>query len=137
MNPREPIVDRESIRDSVAHLGHDLGDLFRAELGLFKREARQELQKVFAAGVWLAAGAILGLAALGAFTALAIILLSLVLVPWLATLIVTAACGFAALSLLAAARIKLRSALPVEFDQTARSVKEDIEWVKSGARSGR
>ena len=137
MNGREPIVDRESIKESVVQLGQNVGDLFRAELALFKRESREELRGIFTAGVWLSAGAVLGLVALGAFTALAIILLSLVLVPWLAALIVTAVWSLAALSLLAAGRIKLQSSLPIEFDQTARSVKEDIEWIKGGAKSNK
>jgi hypothetical protein len=38
--------------------------------------------------------------------------------------------------MLAAAKIKLDSALPIEF-QTARSVKEDIEWIKSGMKSAK
>ena len=137
MNPRMPLVDPESIKESVAHLGHDLGDLFRAELALFKKEAKRELRGLVVAGIWLAAGGLLGLAALGAFTALAIIVLQLVLPAWLAALIVTTAWGFAAISLLAAARIKLQSALPIEFEETTRSVKEDIEWIKSGAKSAK
>ena len=137
MNGREPIVDRESIKESVVQLGQDVGDLFRAELALFRREARQELVGVLTAGAWITAGAVFGLVALVALTALAIIALSLVVVPWLAALIVTAAWTFAALSLLVAARIKLQSSLPIEFDQTARSVKEDIEWIRGGAKSSK
>lgn len=137
MNPRGPIVDPGSIAESVHNLGQDLSELFRAELAVFKKEAREELRSVLAAGIWLAAGALMGLAALGAFTALAIIVLQLVLAPWLAALIVTAAWGFVAGSLLAAARIKLHSALPLQFERTTRSVKEDIEWIKSAAKSAK
>ena len=137
MSDRIPIVDRESIKESVVHLGQDLGDLFRAELALFKKEARQELRGLVAAAVWIGAGAVMALAALGVFTAFAVVVLSLVFAPWLAALIVTIAWGFAAVSLLAAARIKLQSALPIEFDQTTRSVKEDIEWIKSAAKSAK
>ena len=137
MNAREPIVDSASIRESVANLGHDLGDLFRAELALFKKESKEELRGLVAGAVWLGAGAIMGLAALGAFTAFLMIVLQLVLAPWLAALIVTAAWGFAAISLLAAARAKIQSALPIQFEQTTRSVKEDIEWIKSGAKSAK
>jgi len=137
MDRGEPVVQRESFGDSVRHLGQDLGDLFRAELALFKREAMREGVKLSAAAIWLAAGAIMGLAALGAFTAFAIIVLSLALQPWLAALIVTVAWGFAAASLLAAARIKLQSALPIDLKETTRSVKEDIEWIKSGVKSAK
>jgi hypothetical protein len=137
MAEREPLVSSESLVESVQHLGRDLGDLIRAELALFKKEAMREMRGLAAAGVWLAAGGVMGLAALGAFTAFCIIALSLVFQPWLASLIITFIWGFAALSMLAAARIKLQSALPVEFKDTTRSVKEDIEWIKSGAKSAK
>jgi len=137
MAEREPLVDRESLVESVQHLGRDLGDLIRAELALFKKEAMHEMRGLMAAGVWVAAGAVMGLAALGAFTAFCIIALSMVFQPWLASLVITFIWGFAALSMLAAARIKLQSALPVEFKETTRSVKEDIEWIKSGAKSAK
>jgi hypothetical protein len=137
MAEREPLVSSESLVESVQHLGRDLGDLIRAELALFKKELMREMRGLAAAGVWVAAGGVMGLAALGAFTAFCIIALSLVFQPWLASLIITFIWGFAALSMLAAARIKLQSALPVEFKETTRSVKEDIEWIKSGAKSAK
>jgi hypothetical protein len=137
MSEREPLVERESLRDSVRHLSTDLSDLFRAELALFKREAMEELRRVLSASVWLGAGAIMGLVALGAFTAFAIIVLTLVFPAWIAALVITIAWGVAAVSLLAAGIIQLRSGLPVQFEETARSVKEDIEWIKSGAKSAR
>ncbi len=126
--------EHESLADSLRRLASDLGDLFRAELAQFKREAMTELRKMGVVGVWLAGAAVMGLAFLGAFTAFAIIVLSLVFQPWLAALIVTVAWGFAAFSMLAAAKIKLDSALPVQLE-TTRSVKEDIEWIKSGIKS--
>jgi Putative Actinobacterial Holin-X, holin superfamily III len=137
VSEREPIVDRTSLTESVEHLGRDLGDLIRAELALFKKEAMREMRGLAAAGIWLGAGAIIGLAALGAFTAFCIIALSLVFQPWLASLLITFIWGFAALSMLAAAKIKLQSALPVDLKETTRSVKEDIEWIKSGAKSAK
>jgi hypothetical protein len=137
MNAREPLVNRESLVDSVRHLGQDLGDLFRAELALFKKEALRETRGIAAAGIWIAAGAVLGLAALGAFTACCILLLMFAFPAWLSALIITIAWGFGAGSLLAAGIIKLRSSLPVEFNETTRSVKEDIEWIKSGAKAAK
>lgn len=128
--------ERESMGESLKHLGQDLGDLFRAELAQFKREATGEMRKLAIVGVWLAGAAVMGLAFLGAFTAFAIIVLSLVFQAWLAALIITVAWGFAAISMLAAAKIKLDSALPIELE-TTRSVKEDIEWIKSGIKSAK
>lgn len=123
--------------ESLQHLGKDLGDLFRAELALFKQEASMQLRGVAVAGVWVAAGAVLGLAFLGAFTAMLIIVLSLALPTWLAALIVTVALGVVAGSLIAAAMAKIKATLPIEFNQTTRSVKEDIEWIKTGINPGK
>jgi hypothetical protein len=128
--------ERESLGDSLKHLGTDLGELFRAELAQFKREVTSEGRKLAVVGIWLAGAAVMGLAFLGAFTAFAIIALTLVFQPWLAALIVTVAWGFIAISMLAAAKIKLDSALPIEIE-TTRSVKEDIEWIKSGIKSAK
>lgn len=128
---------RESMGEALHHLAKDLADLFRAELALFKQEASGQIRGLAIAGVWVAAGAVMGLAFLGAFTALLIIALSLALPLWLATLLVTAAWGFAAISLIAAAATKLKATLPFEFDQTTRSVKEDIEWIKTGISSAK
>lgn len=129
--------ERESMVESLQHLAKDLGDLFRAELALFKQEASQQLRGVALAGVWVVAGAVMGLAFLGAFTAMLIMVLSLAIAPWLAALVVTVAWGLVAGSLIAAAAAKLKATLPIEFDQTTRSVKEDLEWIKTGIKSAK
>lgn len=128
--------EREPLGESLRTLGEDLGNLFRAELSRFKTEATAEMRKLAVAGIWLAGAAVMGLAALGAFTAFAIIILTLVFQTWLAALIITVAWGFVALALLAAAKAKIDAALPIEFE-TTRSVKEDIEWIKSGMKSAK
>ncbi len=127
----------ESLGDSLRHLASDLGDLFRAELALFKRETATQLRGLAAAGIWMAGAAVLGLAFLGAFTALLIIALGLALPLWASALIVTLFYGIGAAGLLAAAIAKFREATPLDFDQTARSVKEDIAWIKSGMNSAK
>ncbi len=127
----------ESLGESLHRLGQDLGDLFRAELALFKKEASEQLAGVAVAGVWVAGGAVMGLAFLGAFTALLMIVLALAMPLWLSALIVTALWGFAAVALLSAAIAKLRATLPIKFEETTRNVKEDVEWIKSGAKSAK
>jgi len=128
---------RESMPDALRHLGKDLGDLFRAELALFKAEAGAQIRGLAMAGVWVAGAAVMGLAFLGAFTAFLIMVISLALQPWLSALVVTVAWGVVAFSLMAAAMIKLKATLPLEFDQTTRSVKEDVEWIKTGIKSAK
>lgn len=129
--------EREPMPEALRNLAKDLGDLFRAELAVFKQEATSQLSGLAIAGVWVAAGAVMGLAFLGAFTTLLIIALSLALPAWLAALIVTAAWGLVAASLIAAALIKFKATLPLDFNQTTRSVKEDIEWIKTGIKSAK
>jgi len=130
-------TERESFPDSLKHLAQDLSDLFRAELALFKKEAAEQLSGLAVAGVWLAGAAVMGLAFLGAFTALLIMALSLAIAPWLAALVVTALWGLVAVSLASAAMLKLRETLPLQFDKTTRNVKEDVEWIKSGMKSAK
>lgn len=127
----------ESLGESLKHLARDLGDLFRAELQLFKRETAAQVRGLAMAGIWLGAAAVLGLAFLGALTALLIIALGLALPLWAAALIVTMFYGIGAAGLLAAALAKFREATPIDFDKTARSVKEDIAWIKSGMNSAK
>lgn len=127
----------ESLGDSLRHLARDLGDLFRAELALFKRETMTQVRGLAVAGIWMAASAVLGLAFLGALTALLIIALGLALPLWAAALIVTMFWGIGSAGLLAAALVKFKQATPIDFDQTTRSVKEDIAWIKSGMSSAK
>jgi hypothetical protein len=128
--------ERPNLGESLHLLGEDLGALFRAELAQFKRELTSEGRKLAVAGIWLAGAAVMGLVFLGVFTAFAVIVLTLVFAPWLAALIISVAWGFIALALLAAAKMKLDSALPIELE-TTRSVKEDIEWIKSGIKAAK
>jgi hypothetical protein len=105
---------REPMADALRHLGQDLGELFHAELSLFKQEATVQLRGIGIASAWVAAGAVMGLAFLGVLTAFLIMALSLVLAPWLAALVITVAWGVVAGSLLAAAAIKFKAALPLQ-----------------------
>lgn len=128
--------EHESLAESLRNLARDLGDLFRSELAIFKREAVDQGRHLAVAGVWLGAAAVMGLAFLGVFTAFLVIVLTLVFAPWIAALIVTVAYGVAAAGLLASAIVKIRST-PFEFKETTRSVKEDVEWIKSGMTSAK
>lgn len=130
------MTEHESLAESLRNLARDLGDLFRSELAIFKREAIDQGRHLAVAGVWLGAAAVMGLAFLGVFTAFLVIVLTLVFAPWIAALIVTVAYGVAAAGLLASAIVKIRST-PIEFKETTRSVKEDVEWIKSGMTSAK
>ena len=127
----------EPLGEALRHLVQDLGDLFRAELALFRREAVEQARPLIAAGVWMGAAAIIGLAFLGVFTAFLVLVLTLVFQPWLAALIVTIFYGVVAAAALASALAKLKAATPIEFSETTQSVKEDVAWIKSGMKSAK
>jgi hypothetical protein len=88
-------------------------------------------------GAGLAGGAaVLGLAAVGALIAAAILGLATVVTAWLAALIVAVVVGGVAgvLGWVGVRRMRhTASPLPVE---TLDSVKEDMEWLKTSAKSG-
>jgi len=80
--------------------------------------------------------ALFGLGAFGAATAFLIAgIVALGLELWAAALIVTVTYGIVALVLLSIGRRRLRAAGPLYPEQTAQTVKEDIEWAKTRARS--
>jgi len=82
------------------------------------------------------AAAVLGLVALGALTATAIIALSNVVSTWLAALIVTVVAGVLAGILLLVGIKLLRRGVPPAPTESVDRMKEDVSWVKARARSG-
>ena len=84
----------------------------------------------------MAAAAVLGLVALGALTATAIIALSNVVSTWLAALIVTVVVGLLAGILLLIGIKLLRRGVPPAPTESVDQMKEDVSWVKARARSG-
>jgi tetrahydromethanopterin S-methyltransferase subunit C len=73
---------------------------------------------------------------LGALTATAIIALATAMDTWLAALIVTIVVGVLGTIVLFLGVKVLRRGVPPVPDQTVESVKEDIAWVKTRAKSG-
>jgi len=130
-----PERDDRSISELTKELLRDVSELVRRELDLAKSELTEKVRQL-ASGIGLAAaGAVLLLVALGALTATAIISLSTAMDTWLAALIVTIVVGVAGtIVVLMGVRVLRRGAPPVP-DQTVESVKEDIAWVKTRAKS--
>ena len=83
------------------------------------------------------AAAVFGLGASGALTAAVIAAIALALPVWAAALIVAVVYGIVALTAAQTGRHKIARAAPVVPQQTAHTVKDDIEWVKTRAQSGR
>jgi uncharacterized membrane protein YqjE len=131
-----PGRDDRSVSDLTKELLRDVSELVRREVDLAKVELAEKVKKL-GTGIGLAVvGAVLLLVALGALTATAIVALATTLATWLAALIVTIVVGvIGAIVLMMGMRVLRRGTPPVP-EQTVESVKEDIAWVKTRAKSG-
>ena len=128
--------NQRSMRELIDKLSADARGLVRAEVSLARAELEEKVRRLAAGGVLVAAAAVLGLMALGALTATAIIALSNVVSTWLAALIVTVVVGLLAGILLLVGIKLLRRGVPPAPTESVDQMKEDVSWVKARARSG-
>jgi uncharacterized membrane protein YqjE len=132
-SPRE--ADR-SLGELLRELGDEISTLVRAELALAKVEIVEKSKPAVASAGMFGGTAVLGLGAFGAFTAFVIALIALALPVWAAALIVAVAYGAIAGALAMIGKKKLHDVGSLALEQTAQTVKEDIEWIKTRAKSG-
>jgi uncharacterized membrane protein YqjE len=128
--------DRRSIRELIDQLSEDVRGLVRAEVSVIRAELEEKVRRLAVGAALVAVAGVLGLVALGAATATAIIALANVLATWLAALIVTAVFAFVAGIVLLAGVKMLRRGVPPAPKESVDSIKEDVSWVKARARSG-
>jgi MFS family permease len=129
-NPRE-----KSIGELFKDLSAETSTLIRQEMALAKAEL-SEKGKEAGKGAGLFGGAgVVGLLAGGALTAAIIALLDKAMDTWLAALIVAVAYGAIAAVLALRGKQEIQQAAPPVPEQTVDSVKEDVAWAKTRARS--
>jgi Putative Actinobacterial Holin-X, holin superfamily III len=129
--------DDRSASELLRDLSQQTGDLVRQEMELAKAELRVKGKAAgLGAGMFGGAG-LMGLYALGALTAAAILGLAIVLDAWLAALIVGLAYGAVAGILALTGKKKVEQATPPVPEQAIESSKEDVEWTKERAQAGR
>ena len=128
--------NQRSMRELIDKLSADARELVRAEVSLARAELGEKARRLAAGGALVAAAAVLGIVALGALTATAIIALSNVVSTWLAALIVTVVVGLLAGILLLVGIKLLRRGVPPAPTESVDQMKEDVSWVKARARSG-
>ena len=116
-------------------LGEDLSLLVRQELDLAKAEILQKVKTAGAGAGMFSGAAVMGVLALGALTAFFILALSLAMAPWLAALLVTGVYGALAGILAMTGKKKLEEAAPPVPEQTAQTLKEDVQWAKTRIKS--
>jgi uncharacterized membrane protein YqjE len=111
--------------------------LVRQEIELAKAELGEKGKKAgLGAGMFGGAG-LFGLFALAALTTCIIVALDSAMPLWLAALIVAAVYGAIAAVLALQGRNKVQEAGPPVPEQATESVKEDVQWAKTQAKSGR
>ncbi len=131
-----PGDDDRSIAELTKELLRNVSELVRREIELAKLEVAEKARRLTVGIALVAVGGVILLAMLGALTATAILALATTLDAWLAALIVTVVAGvLGAVVVLLGVKSLKRGAPPVP-DQTVDSVKEDIAWVKTRAKSG-
>ena len=127
----------QSLPELTKRLADQASSLAQKEVELGKAELELKGKRLgLGAGAFGAAG-IVGLYALGALVATAILALALVLDAWLAALIVTVGLGAAAGILALMGKRKIDEGTPPIPEQAVESTKADVEHTKKRAKEGR
>lgn len=133
--------DRELRERPVAELLRDLSEqtttLVRQELDLAKAELAHKGKQAGVGGGLIGGAGVVGLLALGALTACIIAALSTAMPTWLAALIVAVVYAAVAGALALVGKTRLNQATPAAPEQTIETMKEDVQWAKTRAKSGR
>jgi uncharacterized membrane protein YqjE len=132
----EPVVHGRqdaSVGELVSRVATDLSMLLRQELELAKAEVKQEATQAVKAAGMFGAGGVAGLLTLG-FLSLALMfgLAAAGLRLWLAALVVALVWGAVAVAMLLSGRKEIQRVGPPE--RTIKTVKEDVQWLKSRGR---
>jgi uncharacterized membrane protein YqjE len=126
-----------STGDLVKQLSEQTTTLVRKEIELAKAELGEKGKAAGEGAGMLGAAAVVGLLALGALTALVLAVLDKAMDFWVAALIVTVVYTAIALALASAGRDRLKAGAPPAPEQTVETVKEDVQWARSQAKSAR
>jgi hypothetical protein len=122
-----------SIANVLGDIVGNLQQIIRAEMRLAKAELGEELAKARRGAMLLAAGALVGVLALGVLLLAVVYALSTAMAPWAAALVVggiAAAVGGA----FAAAGAKQIKQVTLPPPKTVETVQETVQWAKTRAR---
>ena len=137
MNGESNELRSHSTGDLVKTLSEQTTTLVRKEIELAKAEL-SEKGKVAGQGAGMFGGAaVVGLLALGVLTTMILALLDKAMDLWVAALIVTLVYGAIAAVLAMTGKERVKQATPPAPEQTVETVKEDVQWAKSQAKSAR
>lgn len=128
-----PRMDR-SLGELFSDLSQQTAELIRQETRLAKAELSEKLANVGKHAMLIGAGVAFGLAAVVALAAaIALLLIEVGILPWLAATLSALVMGVAAFALAQSgiSALKQQSIAPVE---TMHSLKETTQWLKNGTR---
>ena len=120
---------QRSVPEILENIASNLTQLIQAEFRLARSELKEGAEKVAGPGATLGAGVALAFYGLGFLLLAAVRALSLVMTPWLATLIVGGVLLVAAGILIGAGGMKLKR-MNLSPDKTIRTLEEDVQWAK-------
>jgi uncharacterized membrane protein YqjE len=127
----------ESTGDLVRRLSEDVTTLVRQEVELAKAELSEKGRKAGrGAGMFGGAG-LFGVFAFAALTTALIAGLSEAMDTWVAALIVAVAYAGVGAVLALTGKQQVEEAGPPQPEQTVETIKEDVQWAKSQAKSAR
>lgn len=135
--PRDNELRDRPTGELLKELSDHTTTLVKQEMDLAKAELLEKgKQAGLGAGMFGGAG-LFGVGAFAALTACLIAVLDQAMELWLAALIVAAAYAAIAAVLAVTGKRKVKKAGPPIPEQAKDSVKEDMEWARTQARSGR
>ena len=126
---------QQSTAELLKQLADETTTLVRQELELAKAEMTEKGKEAGKGIGMFGAAGVVGLLALGAFTAFLIAVLDTAMDTWLAALIVTIVYAAIAGVLALTGKGRLSNAGPPVPEHAQDNVKEDVRWVKTRARS--
>jgi len=134
----EPATSNDaSAAELVKALSEQTSRLVRQEVELAKAELSVKgKQAGIGAGLFGGAG-VFALYALGALTAAVIAALATAMQTWIAALIVTVVWAAIAGVMALVGKNRVQEAMPPVPEDSVESVKEDVQWTKARAQSGR
>jgi uncharacterized membrane protein YqjE len=135
--PRDNDLRDRPTGELLKELSDQTTTLVKQEMEFAKAELQEKgKQAGLGAGMFGGAG-VFGLGAFAALTACLIAALDQPMKLWLSALIVAVIYAAVAASLALTGKRRVKDAVPPVPEQAKESVKEDMEWAKTQARSGR
>ncbi len=137
LNEPEPRLREQPMGELFKQLSDDLSTLVRQELRLAQAEMTEKGKRAGIGAGMFGGASLLGVMALGTFSACLIGALAEAVDVWLAALIVTIVYAAGAGVLALRGKERIQQATPPVPEQTVETVKEDVTWAKTQLPSAR